>query len=220
MAAVVPHFGEEPPLTTGGRSGHDFLHPMQSAVVYCQNHQISQGGIGAETTPRALASEMIRLQDQGCSNVEAVSPGHHLPGFLEALAIAVEQGLTLPVVYNTNGYESLEALELLDGIVDVYLPDLKYADSNAALEYSDAADYVERARSGGLRMHAQVGNLVVDMHGRAVRGLILEAFSFFRRTHPEQRRPSDGSRANCRVPLRFRSWHNTHRFIEAGNSSP
>jgi putative pyruvate formate lyase activating enzyme len=116
---------------------------------------------------------MLALQAAGCSNIEPVSPSHHLPGLLEALALAREEGLTLPVVYNSNGYESLETLQLLDGIVDVYLPDLKYASNETARRYSDAADYVETAREAVLAMHRQVGNVVVDMHGRAVRGLII-----------------------------------------------
>jgi putative pyruvate formate lyase activating enzyme len=113
------------------------------------------------------------LQQRGCATLEPVSPSHHLPGLLEALALAREQGLQIPVVYNTNGYETSETLDLLDGIVDVYLPDLKYADPNRALLYSDVGDYVETARSAILEMHSQVGNLVVDVHGTAVRGLIL-----------------------------------------------
>jgi len=141
--------------------------------VYCQNHQISQASLGDDISPDDLAEKMLALQAAGCSNIEPVSPSHHLPGLLEALAIARGKGLTLPVVYNTNGYESLETLELLDGIVDVYLPDLKYASNEAAGRYSDAADYVETARDAILAMHHQVGNLVVDMHGRAVRGLML-----------------------------------------------
>jgi putative pyruvate formate lyase activating enzyme len=173
VAAVLPHFGEEPPLTADGGAGTIFFTRCNLRCVYCQNHQISQEGVGSEIIPRALAREMMHLQAQGCANVEAVSPSHHLPGFLEALAIAVGEGLDLPLVYNTNGYESTDTLDLLDGVVDVYLPDLKYADCAAAAEYSDALDYVERARAAILSMHAQVGNLVVDTHGRAVRGLIL-----------------------------------------------
>jgi len=116
---------------------------------------------------------MMRLQQSGCATLEPVSPSHHLPGLLEALALAKEQGLEIPVVYNTNGYETLETLDLLDGIVDVYLPDLKYSDPNRALLYSGVGDYVETARSAILEMHSQVGNLVVDVHGTAVRGMIL-----------------------------------------------
>ncbi len=123
--------------------------------------------------PESLARAMLELNAKGCANVEPVSPTHHLPGFLEALSTAVEQGLNVPVVYNTNGYETLDALELLDGIVDVYLPDLKYASDDAALRYSHVGDYVQTARAAILEMYSQVGNLVVDLQGRAMRGLII-----------------------------------------------
>ena len=124
-------------------------------------------------TPRDLANEMLRLAGLGCANIEAVSPSHHLPALLEGLALAIDEGLRLPLVYNTNGYESLEILNLLDGVVDVYLPDLKYAHNEVARVYSDVADYVEVARAAILAMHSQVGNLVVDISGAAVKGLIL-----------------------------------------------
>jgi len=124
-------------------------------------------------SPGILAEKIMELQSAGCSCVEPVSPSHHLPVLLEALALAVDRGLDLPVVYNTNGYESLETLELLDGVVDVYLPDLKYADGEMAGRYSDCDDYVERAREAVLRMHRQVGNLVVDTQGRAAGGMII-----------------------------------------------
>jgi putative pyruvate formate lyase activating enzyme len=116
---------------------------------------------------------MLHLQRLGCANVEPVSPSHHLPGLLEALAIAVDAGLSLPVVYNTNAYESLETLELLDGIVDIYLPDIKYADDDIAAKYSDADNYVDTARTAILVMSSQVQDLVVGATGRALRGLIL-----------------------------------------------
>jgi putative pyruvate formate lyase activating enzyme len=141
--------------------------------VFCQNHQISQGMVGSVTSPQELSETMLRLQAQGCSTIEPVSPAHHLPGLLEALALAVERGLRLPLVYNTNGYESSEALDLLDGIVDVYLPDLKYADEHHALQFSGVSDYVEIARSAVLQMHGQVGTLVVDLYGHAVQGLVI-----------------------------------------------
>ncbi|MFH0824956.1 MAG: radical SAM protein, partial [Pseudomonadota bacterium] len=116
---------------------------------------------------------MLELQGRGCSNVEAVSPSHQLPGLLEAIAIACEQGLELPLVYNTNAYESPDTLALLDGIVDVFLPDLRYSSNGFARKYSDADDYVETARSAVLEMHRQVGNLVTDSKGTAVGGVIL-----------------------------------------------
>jgi putative pyruvate formate lyase activating enzyme len=123
--------------------------------------------------PEDLAAAMFDLQTQGCSTIEPVSPSHHLPGLLEALALAAEQGLHLPVVYNSNGYESPEVIELLDGVVDVYLPDIKYADAHASKRFSDVADYVEVARSAVLQMHAQVGDLVVNSEGIASRGIII-----------------------------------------------
>lgn len=173
VAAVLSHFGEEPPLSGPGGAGTIFLSHCNLRCVYCQNHQISQGSLGSLVLPSILATRMIELQQQGCSTIEPVSPSHHLPGLLDALAEAKEQGLSVPVVYNTNGYEAVETLDLLDGIVDVYLPDLKYADPNRALLYSGVGDYVETARSAILKMHSQVGNLVVDVHGTAVRGMIL-----------------------------------------------
>jgi putative pyruvate formate lyase activating enzyme len=120
-----------------------------------------------------LSRRMLRLRDAGCSNIEPVSPSHHLPGLLEAISLAAAAGVELPVVYNTNAYETAETMGLLEGVVDVYLPDLKYASDEIALKYSDVPDYVEQARAAILKMYAQVGNLVVDIHGRAVRGLIL-----------------------------------------------
>ncbi|MFH1113387.1 MAG: radical SAM protein [Pseudomonadota bacterium] len=173
VAAVLPHFGEEPPLCGHGGAGTIFLSRCNLRCVYCQNHQISQGSLGSPLSPAALASRMLGLQRQGCATLEPVSPSHHLPGLLEALALAREQGLDIPIVYNTNGYETPETLDLLDGIVDVYLPDLKYADPDRARLYSDAEDYVETSRAAILKMHSQVGNLVVDVHGTAVRGMIL-----------------------------------------------
>jgi len=116
---------------------------------------------------------ILGLQDEGCSNIELVSPSHHLPGLLEALAIAACKGLHLPVVYNTNGYESPETLDLLEGIVDIYLPDLKYAGDKEAFRYSGADNYVETARRAILKMYDQVGNLEIDLQGRGVRGMIV-----------------------------------------------
>jgi putative pyruvate formate lyase activating enzyme len=173
VAVVLPHFGEEPPITGPGGAGTIFFGRCNLRCIYCQNHQISQGDLGRVLSPDELALEILRLQKIGCSTIEPVSPTHHLPGLLKALAIAAEQGLVLPVVYNTNGYESVQTLELLDGIVDIYLPDLKYASNDEALKYSDVPDYVEKARAAILKMHAQVGNLAVDVQGRALRGMIL-----------------------------------------------
>lgn len=173
MASVIPHFGEEPPLTGEGGAGTIFFSRCNLRCVYCQNHQISQAGIGSLVAPEALAQKILELQVQGCCSIEPVSPSHHLPGLLEALAIAADRGMDLPVVYNTNGYETAETLDILDGIADVYLPDLKYASEEEAVKYSDAPNYVETARSAILKMYSQVGDLSLDDTGRAVRGLIL-----------------------------------------------
>lgn len=173
VASVIPHFGEEPPLVGKGGAGTVFFSRCNLRCMYCQNFQISQGDIGSPMHPEALATAMLDLQEQGCSNIEFVSPSHHLPGILEALAIAVEGGLELPIVYNTNGYEAPEILDLLDGVVDVYLPDLKYASEEYACRYSDASDYPRVAREAILKMYAQVGELQLDSDDRAIRGMIL-----------------------------------------------
>jgi len=173
IAAALPHFGEEPPLSGDGGAGTIFFSHCNLSCVYCQNHQISQGGLGSVVTSLHLSRVLLGFQEKGCSNIEPVSPSHHLPGLLEALAIAADHGLNLPVVYNTNGYESSDTLDLLDGIVDIYLPDLKYSRSGEALVYSDAEDYVETARRAILKMHSQAGNLVVDVRGRGIHGVIL-----------------------------------------------
>ncbi len=149
VAAVLPHFGEEPPLTGSGGAGTIFFSRCNLRCVYCQNHQISQAELGCIMSPQELALRILNLGNVGCSTIEPVSPTHHLPGLLKALAISVDQGMSLPVVYNTNGYESIQTLELLDGIVDIYLPDLKYASNRQAMKYSDAPDYVTTARLAG-----------------------------------------------------------------------
>jgi putative pyruvate formate lyase activating enzyme len=173
VAGTLSHFGEEPPLVGHGGAGTIFFSRCNLRCVYCQNHQISQGSIGSAVSPDTLGQEILALQEKGCSTVEPVSPSHQLPALLEALALAVDGGLTLPIVYNTNAYESRETLDLLDGIVDVYLPDLKYASEANASRYSDSEDYVTTARAAIVQMHSQVGNLVVDLEGRAVKGLIV-----------------------------------------------
>jgi putative pyruvate formate lyase activating enzyme len=173
VAALVPHFGEEPPLTGSGGAGAIFFSRCNMACIYCQNHQISQGPIATAIDHDTLAVHMLRLQERGCSNIEAVSSSHHLPGFLTALSIARRMGLHLPIVYNSNGFESGEALDLLNGVVDIYLPDIKYASDDMASRYSAVDDYVDHARKAVLKMHEQVGNLVLDMNGTAVKGLIV-----------------------------------------------
>lgn len=173
IAAATAHYGEEPPLTVDGGAGTVFFSRCNMGCVYCQNNQISQGDIGSEISVEDLAREMLRLQTLGCANIEAVSPSHQLPWLLEALAVARRDGLDLPIVYNSNGYEAAHTLEVLEGVVDVYVPDIKYASDEHALRYSDAPGYVGIAQQAVATMHRQVGNLVVDLSGRAIRGLII-----------------------------------------------
>lgn len=172
-AAVTPHFGEEPPLTVGGGAGTIFFSHCNLRCVFCQNYQISSQGMGSIITPAELAQGIIDLGKKDCCNIEAVSPSHHLPGLLEALARASEQGIDLPFVYNSNGYESPETLDLLNGVVDVYLPDIKYGSDENASRFSDVDDYVSTARTAVLKMHSQVGDLKLDGAGCAIKGLIL-----------------------------------------------
>ncbi|MDD5746665.1 MAG: radical SAM protein [Candidatus Omnitrophica bacterium] len=168
------HYGEEPPLSDNGGAGAVFFSHCNLHCVYCQNHQISQQpGIQHPISTAELSRIMISLQEQGAQNIDLVSPSHFLPQILSALFEARQQGLRLPIVYNTNGYESEPALALLDGLVDIYLPDFKYGNDADALRYSQAPDYVAAASRALRQMHAQVGDFVEDEQGRACRGLLV-----------------------------------------------
>jgi len=173
ISSVSPHHGEEPPLSGTKGSGTIFLTNCNLRCAYCQNYPISQLGNGTERTPGELACQMIWLQEQGCHNLNLVTPTHFMPQILKALGVARERGFNLPVVYNTSGYESLEALRLLDGIVDIYLPDMRYSDDSVARTYSAAPHYPEINRAAVKEMFRQVGNLVLDEDGIATRGLIV-----------------------------------------------
>jgi putative pyruvate formate lyase activating enzyme len=173
ISSVSPHHGEEPPLSGTRGSGTIFFTNCNLRCAYCQNYPISQLGNGAERTVGDLACQMVWLQEQGCHNLNLVTPTHFMPQILKALAIARERGFELPIVYNTSGYESIEALQLLDGIVDIYLPDMRYSDNAAALKYSGAPRYPEINRAAIKEMFSQVGNLVLDENGVALRGLII-----------------------------------------------
>jgi putative pyruvate formate lyase activating enzyme len=141
--------------------------------VYCQNWEISQKGLGHEVEPDELATMMLELQARGCHNINFVTPSHVVAQVIAAVEIAANQGLVLPLVYNTGGYDSLEALELLDGIIDIYMPDMKYGDAVKAHRYSHVRNYVEVNRTAVREMHRQVGDLVLDGDGLAVRGLLV-----------------------------------------------
>jgi putative pyruvate formate lyase activating enzyme len=173
ISSVSPHHGEEPPLSGTKGSGTIFFTNCNLRCLYCQNYPISQMGNGAERTPGELACQMIWLQEQGCHNLNLVTPTHFMPQILKALGIARDRGFNLPIVYNTSGYEAVESLRLLDGIVDIYLPDMRYSDDKAALKYSIAPHYPEVNRAAVKEMYRQVGNLVLDENGIAKRGIIV-----------------------------------------------
>ncbi len=177
VVSHTPHFGEEPGISGSRGSGTIFFGYCNLRCKFCQNHQISQPpkgkSIGHEVDPKSLAKIMIDLQEQGCHNINLVSPSHVVAQFLEALPIAVEMGLEIPIVYNTNAYDSQQALRLLDGIVDIYLPDFKYTNSAHAAAYSGAKDYPQVATQAILEMYRQVGYPVFDSEGILLKGLVI-----------------------------------------------
>ena len=173
VSTAHPHFGEEAPLVGSGGSGTIFFSGCSLKCLFCQNYEISHLAQGEEATPKRLAFLMLRLQEAGCHNLNLVTPTHVVPQLLEALELAASGGLRLPIVYNTGGYDSIEAVQLLDGIVDIYMPDVKYLSSAPATEYSDAADYPEVIRNVVREMHRQVGDLEISADGIAIRGLLV-----------------------------------------------
>ena len=177
VAAFHPHFGEERVISGRHGSGTVFLANCNLACVFCQNHEISQRPAAfrrAAMTTAELARAFLALQAQGCHNLNWVSPTHQVPALVRALALAAEQGLEIPVVYNTNGYDSVEVLRLLDGLVDVYMPDLKYSDPEVGRELSGVADYPQRAREALTEIFRQVGDdWVLGPDGELRRGLLV-----------------------------------------------
>jgi putative pyruvate formate lyase activating enzyme len=173
VASVAPHFGEENPLRGTRGSGTIFFAGCNLRCVFCQNYDISQGKAGTAVAPQDLARMMLSLQDLGCHNINFVTPEHVVPQILEALIIAVADGLRLPLVYNTSAYDSLESLRLLDGVVDIYMPDFKLWDADLAHHYLKARDYPAVARQAIQEMQRQVGDLQLDESGIAQRGVLL-----------------------------------------------
>ncbi|MBM3132926.1 MAG: radical SAM protein [Chloroflexi bacterium] len=179
VSSVHPHFGEEDVLVgrerflgTGG-SGTIFLAGCNLLCLYCQNYEISFFREGTVLSPEQLAAGMMELQRIGCHNINWVTPTHYVPQLVRSLKLAIESGLKIPVVYNCGGYESLNTLKLLDGIVDIYMPDIKYSDPAPAGKFSNAPDYFERCREAVKVMHRQVGDLKTDSRGIAERGLLI-----------------------------------------------
>jgi len=173
VSSYNPHFGEESPLVGTQGSGTIFLTSCNLGCIFCQNYDISHLGEGYEISIERFAKMMIELQNIGCHNINFVTPTHVVPQILEALPIAVEMGLKIPLVYNTGGYDIIETLMIIEGIFDIYMPDFKFTDSDIANRFCKARDYPEVAMKAIKEMHRQVGDLVMNNHGIAERGLIV-----------------------------------------------
>ncbi len=178
VAGFAPHFGEEAPLVGQSGSGTIFFSGCNLSCVFCQNYDISQQGEGRSVSAASLAGMMLSLQAQGCHNINFVTPTHVVPQILEALVLAREEGLSIPLVYNSSGYDSVETLRLLEGIFDIYMPDAKYGSDEPALKYSNAQNYTRIMKEAIREMHRQVGDLAIDedavaRHGLLVRHLVL-----------------------------------------------
>jgi putative pyruvate formate lyase activating enzyme len=173
VASVGPHFGEEPPLVGNRGSGTIFFSYCNLKCIYCQNYFLAHLGEGKEVSDEELAAMMLRVQALGCHNVNLVSPTHVVPNILATVKLAAGRGLKIPLVYNTGGYDSLETICLLEGVVDIYMPDMKYGNGAVAADFSHAPDYPEVNFAAVKEMHRQVGELVLDERGVAVRGLLV-----------------------------------------------
>jgi len=172
VASYNSHYGEEPPISGSSGSGTIFFTGCSGRCIFCQNYPISQLGSGKEVSEEQLSEMMLQLQNRGCNNINLVTPTHFLPSILTAICTGASKGLHIPIVYNTGGYERVEIIKLLDGIIDIYLPDAKYADNLIAREISAFTNYVEHNRSALVEMFNQVGNLQTK-NGIAVKGMIV-----------------------------------------------
>ncbi len=173
VSSYFPHHGEERPISGRMGSGTIFFTRCNLRCVYCQNADISQLGFGREVDSNSLAEMMLSLQRRGCHNINFVSPSHVVPQILAAVYTAAQNGLRIPLVYNTGGYDSVEMLRLLDGVVDIYMPDMKYGDDAAARKYSGIKDYPRVNQAAVTEMYRQVGDLSLDDNGVALRGLLV-----------------------------------------------
>jgi putative pyruvate formate lyase activating enzyme len=173
VSSAGPHFGEEAPLVGSNGSGTIFFSGCGLGCLFCQNWETSRNRDGQPVAESGLAAIMLRLQEMGCENINLVTPTHVVPHILGALPRAIDAGLRIPIVYNTGGYEQLDTLRLLDGVVDIYMPDLKWMRPWVGREMAGAPEYTERAKKAILEMHRQVGDLRLDERGVAVRGLLV-----------------------------------------------
>jgi len=172
VSSVGPHFGEESVLVGRGGSGTIFFAGCNLGCIFCQNFDISHLRHGRQVTIEQVAQSMLDLQDYGCHNINFVTPTHVIPAIVAAIELARKQGLSIPTVYNTGGYDSIETLQLFDGYMDIYMPDMKYSDSEVAEELSHAPDYWQVNQAAVKEMHRQVGDLQVES-GLATRGLLV-----------------------------------------------
>jgi putative pyruvate formate lyase activating enzyme len=173
VASAGTHFGEERPLVGSGGSGTIFFSHCNLLCAFCQNYDISHLGHGEVFTPQRLAESMLDLQLQSAHNINLVTPSHVVPQILEALGLAAGQGLHLPLVYNTSAYDSVETLQLLEGVVDIYMPDLKFSDAGIGERYCGVNDYPQKAKQAVREMHRQVGDFKLNKQGIAIRGLLV-----------------------------------------------
>ena len=173
ISSATPHFGEEAPLSGRSGSGTIFLASCNLKCAFCQNYDISHMRLGRTVSSDELAEIMLRLQRGGCHNINFVTPTHFTPQIVEALIIAVERGLSIPLVYNCGGYESVRTLRLLKDVIDIYMPDIKYSDNENARRFSGAPRYWDVVTEAIREMHSQVGDLVIDDRGIAERGLLI-----------------------------------------------
>lgn len=173
ISSYGPHFGEEPELVGLYGSGTIFFTNCNLSCIYCQNYDISQLGVGKKVSIEELSDIMISLQRRGCHNINFVTPTHFVPQIVQALIIAIEKGLELPLVYNCGGYESVETLKQLENIIDIYMPDIKYSDNEVASRLSGIKNYWNVVRAAVKEMHRQVGDLHIDRKGIAKRGLLI-----------------------------------------------
>ena len=173
VSSYSPHFGEEDPLVGTRGSGTIFITNCNLLCVFCQNWEISHLGQGEEVSRESLSYMMLQLQKLGCHNINFVTPSHVVPQILDALVGAIDGGLRIPLVYNTNGYDAVQSLKFLEGIFDIYMPDFKFWDPEMAGRYLKAPDYPERAREAIKEMHRQVGDLTMDEKGIALKGVLL-----------------------------------------------
>jgi putative pyruvate formate lyase activating enzyme len=173
VSSYGPHLGEEKPISGWKGSGTIFFTRCNLSCLFCQNYDISQTDNGAEVSSEELAHIMLDLQASGCHNINLVSPSHVIPQIMSAVVAAAQAGLHIPLVYNTGGYDSLDMLHLLDGVIDIYMPDMKYADADIARHYSKVPNYPQVNQSVVREMHRQVGDLVMDERGIARRGLLV-----------------------------------------------